>query len=252
MTDDWDFYFVRVDGAPASIQVDLGLEPSVPLAALPHLAHVRVPMLAPRPDGLSSSEEFDALIALEDALTASVVDDRTVYVGRCTGNGTRDFYFYAADLAHWPQRVAAALASFAVYRPEAGGRADPTWSVYREFLMPGDEDRQRIENRRVCAALESHGDPLTVARDIDHWSYFASDVDAQSFADAAEHLGFHVRRRASDGRAEEPHLVQLARSDVPSFHGIDAVVLPLFRAARDHRGRYDGWECAVVRAGSES
>jgi hypothetical protein len=252
MTDDWDFYFLRVEDAPASIQVDLGLKSSVPLAALPNMAYVRVYMNRARPDGMSSQEEYEALIALEDALTAALVRDDTQYVGRCTSGGTRDFYYYCASTADWSQRVAAVLAMFAEYRHEAGGRADPSWSVYREFLYPSAEDRERIENRRVCIQLEKHGDPLIEARDIDHWAYFRTAADAQAFLDDVATLGFRERRRSRSEKGDFSHGVQVTRADVPSFHTVDDAVLPVYRAALRHAGDYSGWECAVVRAGSKA
>jgi hypothetical protein len=251
MTDDWDFYFLRVEGAPASIQVDLGLKAHVPLAALPNMGYVRVHMNRPRPDGLSSQEEFETLIALEDALTAALVRDDTQYVGRCTSGGTRDLYYYCASVADWPQRVAAVFARHPEYRHDAGGRADPNWSVYSEFLHPSHEDRQRIENRRVCTQLEKHGDPLTAARAIDHWAYFRTAADAHAFRDEVLQLGFRVRSSSVDGERAHPHGLRVTREDVPSFAGIDDVVLPVYRAAHRHGGDYDGWECAVVRAGPE-
>src|SRR5690606_18463753 len=95
MSVDWDFYLCRVDGDPASIFVDLGLARDAPVNDRPHMAYVRVYMQSPRPDGLSSQEEFDALVRLENSLTSALsADNATIYVGRNTSGGCRDFYFY--------------------------------------------------------------------------------------------------------------------------------------------------------------
>jgi hypothetical protein len=61
MSNDWDFYSCRVDDKPASIFVDLGIRRDVPLSGRPYMAFVRLFMRAPRPDGLSSQEEFEDL-----------------------------------------------------------------------------------------------------------------------------------------------------------------------------------------------
>lgn len=96
MTNDWDFYALRVDGQPASIFVDLGVEPEAPMSSHPHMAYVRLYMNQPRPDGLSSRDEYDALIDIEKALESKLCNDQVGYVGRNTSGGCRDFYFYAS------------------------------------------------------------------------------------------------------------------------------------------------------------
>jgi hypothetical protein len=60
-TDDWDFFFCRVDDSPASIFIDLGRAKSAPLKGKDHLGYLRLYMLKPRPDGLSSDAEFKTL-----------------------------------------------------------------------------------------------------------------------------------------------------------------------------------------------
>ena len=49
MTENWDFYFARVDDRPASLFVDLGAVEEAPIERLPTMAYVRVEMNAPRP-----------------------------------------------------------------------------------------------------------------------------------------------------------------------------------------------------------
>ena len=99
MSDDWDFYFCRVDNEPESIFVDLGIREEVPIAGLPHLAWLRLYMRMPRPDGLSSNAEYETLVAIEDSVSHAIetADVRLQYVGRNTSGGCRDFYLYAED-----------------------------------------------------------------------------------------------------------------------------------------------------------
>jgi len=245
MSDHWDFYALRVDDQPASIFVDLGIHPWVPMKDLPYSAYVRIFMCQPKPDGLSSSDEFDALIAIEDALESRLCSDSVQYVGRNTSNGCRDFFFYVASQAAWATEVADALSAFGSYTYECGSREDPDWRTYLDFLFPGPLSRQRIDNRHVCEALESHGDPLLVAREIDHWCYFPDETSAAAYLAEVEALGFQVRARHSSD-ADSPEVgAQVWRMDVPSHENINEVTLPLFEAASRHGGRYDGWECRV-------
>lgn len=245
MTDDWDFYSLRVDDKPASIYVDLGAERAPPDARLRFLACLRLFMRQPRSDGLSSREEFETLIAIEDALTADLCGPDTAYVGRCTSNGCRDFYFYVATSETWETRVDDLLERFTGYEYETGFREEADWSTYFSFLLPGEIDRQRIENRRVCAALEKRGDNLTEAREIDHWSYFPDEPSLRAFVAEAIDLGFAVRVVSAGDSGDPRFCAQLWRRDVPSYDRIDEVTVPLFEAARKHGGEYDGWECRV-------
>ena len=60
-----------------------------------------------------------------------------------------------------------------------------------------------------------------------------------------EALGFKLRDRAVSGEGSLRHGVRVSRSDISSYDNIDDVTLPLFEAAANHGGQYDGWECPV-------
>jgi hypothetical protein len=245
MTDNWDFYALRVDGEPASIFVDLGIRSDAPLSSHPHMAYVRLHMSQPRPDGLSSQVEFDTLIEIEKAIEASLCGDEVGYVGRNTSGGYRDFYFYASTVRDWQRKVDGALSAFKSYKYETGTREDAEWSTYLNFLLPGEVDRQRIENRRVCQALERHGDKLTVEREIDHWTYFQSPEAVNAYLADVTTDGFQVRDRPVSDEGTLRFGAQVWRMDTPSYEKIDDITLPLFEAASRHGGQYDGWECPV-------
>lgn len=250
MSDEWDFYFCHVDDKPASIYVDVGLHGEVPLPALPDRAYLSVIMRQPRPDGLSSQEEFDALKALEDAIDEKLVSPRTVYVGRNTSDGRRDFWFYLADAAAWDAQAAAFMAAFPEYAYETGAEPDPEWSAYLEFLYPNEQGWDFITNRRVCERLEEDGDPLTEPRDIEHWAYFPDAVSRDAFIARAQAMQFEVRELLEPDADEErtDHGVVLSRRDVPSFRDIHDITVPLLRAANEAGGRYDGWETQCLPA----
>jgi len=204
MRKDWDFYACRVDDKPGSIFADLAIAREAPLAGSPQMGYVLVEMNAPRPDGLSSQAEFDALAAIEDKLEAELCRaPGTIYVGRSTAAGRRDFFFYTAAGDRWQDRVAAVMQSFPGYDFECGARADAEWQTYFGFLYPSPLDHHRISNRRVCVTLEKHGDPLSAEREIDHWAYFPSADARDTFIAEAGRLGFKLRdsrvrrRRAS-------------------------------------------------------
>jgi hypothetical protein len=62
------------------------------------MAYFSERMHALRPDGLSSQDEFDHLVALECSLETRVkAEAGAVHAGRCTTGGCHDFYRYTAN-----------------------------------------------------------------------------------------------------------------------------------------------------------
>ena len=247
MSKDWDFYMCEVAGKVASIFLDLGIAEEAPVARLPVLAWVKLRMNSPRADGLSSQEEFDVLKTVEDALEAHLVSRSTAYVGRITADGCRDFQFYTAVASGWTERVADVLAAFPDYQFTCGTRADSEWAAYFDILSPSDEDRERIQNRRTCDALRKQGDRLEAPRPIEHWAYFRKSKAREAFAAKAIELGYAIDELIDPEEKGEPYGVKLSAVGIPSLRDIDALTLPLFRAARECNGEYDGWETQVVQ-----
>lgn len=244
--DEWDFYFCDVDSEPASIYVNLGLMQSPPIAERPVMAYARIRLPNPRPDGLSSDEDFDALAELEDVLVAGVAEKLdALFVGRNTSTGTRDFYFYLASEDDWVETVQGVLGETA-FEHQTGCRADPEWEVYGGFLYPSGRERQMIQNRRVCDLLESEGDALKQAREIDHWIYFKTSDAQLRFENEVTELGFSVRSRGEPNEEDALYSLQIFRVDELSRENIDRISLELFDVALDLDADYDGWEAPVV------
>jgi hypothetical protein len=244
MSDDWDFYFLRVDDEPASIFVDLGVRDDAPVMSHPSMAYLRVQMLRPRHDGLSSQDEYEDLIALEDRVATHIVKDAaTIYVGRNTSGGMRDFYFYVADPAEFESAVRVAMRRLPTYTYEVGSREDPDWRTYLEFLYPSDVDMHRIMNRRVCERLESHGDNITNARQIDHVAFVPSREAQSTFSRHVQAEGFTIGRAPRESTDDGQFTVEFSRVDPPAH--IDDIVIALFEKIVELGGEYDGWGCSV-------
>ena len=241
-TDDWDFYPLRVEGAQASIFLNMSIAARAPVRGHDHSAHLRVVMLRPRDDGLSSQEEYDDLVELEDAVTAAIAKHSpTTYVGRNTSHGNRDLYFYTNDPQRFEWAARAAMTGFSAYRFEAGTRRDAEWSTYFDFLYPSSWDRQLMGNRRVVSMLEEQGDDVNAPREIDHLVVFADASSSQAFCTIVESLGYEVISATPD---DQDHRVNFKRVDRPA--AIDDVVHELYTVALEHGGDYDGWGCEAV------
>jgi len=154
LSEEWEFYPLLVDDSPASIFFDLGIRSEAPLAGYSWLGYLRVRMRQPRPDGLSSSEEFDALAALEDDVCESVTaSEVTIYVGRNTSDGNRDFYFYTRNKSFFEKTASAAMSGDTGVLL-AGGLAHPChWPDWlpestveprskQSYVLSRPEDRQ--------------------------------------------------------------------------------------------------------------
>ncbi len=243
MSDDWDFYPLLVDSEPASIYVDLGLAGEAPIENQNHMVYIRVFMRQARPDGLSSNDEFDDLIGVEDSLTEIFSgSDKTTYVGRNTSSGNRDFYFYTADAAAFEESARAAMAGHPNYQFEVGGRPDPDWNAYFGFLYPSPDDLQRVLNRRVTEQLAAHGDNHSEPRLIEHFAYLPNATATAELHDFLAGQDFSVDQPKIDGGSVE---LSFTRSDRPDR--IDDVVVPIARRIREMGGEYDGWGCEVVK-----
>ncbi len=239
--DHWDFYFGRVDGHPSSTFLNLSLAPRAPVQGFTDCVYVSVKMKEPKPNGLSSQPEFEALAALEDALSALIAAQGGIFAGRVTHNGMRDFFAWFRDGTAAKSALLAFQQAHAEYPMEIGARTDPEWEVYRGYLYPAPSQFQQMQNRAVLLALKGQGDPLTARRPIQHYAFFPEPAAAEAFMEAAAAEGFHRGEITQAGGETRLHFW---REDAPQ--GIDLVTDMIVSALTGAVGRYDGWECEVV------
>jgi hypothetical protein len=229
----------------------MGLGGSAPYDAVAHLVQLRLYMQQPRQDGLSSSEEYSALVAIEDAIQASLANEHeTKYVGRITANGYRDFYFYTGAVVTLRQTLANVMRLFPLYRFSTSSKPDAEWRTYYDLLLPNAEERQQIENNKVREVLKRQGDRLREEREIDHWAYFPDCISRDSFIDQALGLGFMLRCRIEPKENRSNYGAQVYKSGRPQYPDFDREALGLFRLAAALGGKYSGWETQVVHLGN--
>jgi regulator of RNase E activity RraB len=249
MSDDWNFYFCNVEDEFASILLDLGIVDSIPIAELPLVGCIRIYLNSTSDDGKTSSADWEAIDPIETELEDRFALDNTQYVGRVSTSSYRDFYFYLADAESFSASIVDIMFAFPTYRYTVNYSEDREWDLYRSFLYPSPAERQSIENRKVCMALENTGDLMTEPRSIEHWVYFTNQSSCQAFIVDAMERGFTINSQSEPNLEEERdrYSVCIAKIDIPSFQHIDAITLPLFHLAIEHNGQYDGWGCAVVK-----
>lgn len=247
MAEGWDSYFCNVNGILASIALDLDLRGIAPDKKKPNLLWVWVYMKSPREDGLSSRSEFQTLCAIEDELT-KVMTDRcsAVVCGRITTNGRREFYYYAPGSEPLAVALQGIMDQFPGYEFEHGWKFDPKWTQYVEVLYPSEEDRQRMENRKVLDALERKGDTLQTPRDVWHWIYLRTNMDREQFRGAVIPLEYRIQSEFDRDDSEFPKGICIVRFQLVKPGEINDAVIELFHLAKGHNGDYDGWETQVI------
>jgi hypothetical protein len=250
LSDEWDFYFAKINDAVSSIFVDLGLKPDAPNEKRPWLLWVWVEMRAPRPDGLSSGEEAAQLHEIEAALDAMILPVcGAQLVGRITGSGRREFYFYGEEPGELDAAVARAMRPFEGYQFQSGSSFQPDWEQYLELLYPSASNLQRMMNRRVLDSLEEQGDAHEVPRKVDHWLEFPSVATRAAARGTLEAIEFAIEGEyeAEEPGAPLPHSLVVSRVDSVDMRTISGITLELARLAEELGGRYDGWESPVTK-----
>ena len=248
----WDFFMCRIEGAPASIRTNLALIEVAPLEGLTQRLQFYIKMQNPRPDGLSSNEEYPILCDIEDAIGEKAEATGAVSAGAVKSEGFLELWFYTQNAEALAKTCEEALQAFEGYQSGYNIAEDPEWEDYFGFLYPDEFSYQTMQNRKVLMQLEKNGDKMEVPREIDHFIYFKEAAQQQAFAKEAEAKGFKVRfnddefveDRKAEGK-EYPYMVEATREDSPL--DIDDIVWDLLELASPFEGNYDGWGCANVQ-----
>lgn len=250
MSDEWDFYFARVNDAVSSIFVDLGVRADVPIEKRPWLLWVHVPLLAAKADGLATNEESRKLHELGEGLSSLVsAACGAQLVGRITGSGRREFYFYAAEPGELTASVANVMKGFPEYRYDTGSTFQPDWDQYLT-LYPSETNLERMQNRRMLEALAAQGDAHELPRKVEHWLHFGDEASRAACRETLVAIDFAIEDEGmSEEEGEEmPFALVVSRVDSVDSHTINGITLELQRLAGEYCARYDGWECAVAHA----
>ena len=248
----WDFFMCRIEGAPASIRTNLALIEVAPLEGLSQRLQFYIKMQNPRPDGLSSNEEYPILCDIEDAIGEKAEATGAVLAGVVRSEGFLELWFYTQNAEALAKTCEEALQTFEGYQSGYNIAEDPEWEDYFGFLYPDEFSYQTMQNRKVLMQLEKNGDKMEVPREIDHFIYFKEAAQQQAFAKEAKAKGFKVRfnddefveERKAEGK-EYPYMVEATREDSPL--AIDDIVWDLLELASPFEGNYDGWGCANVQ-----
>lgn len=244
--DEWDFYLARVDDAPASLLVNFWYHSQAPLADVDTLYWCDFRMKEGGEHGMGTAEEAGVLGPVEDAMNESAAGIGLFPVGRLRNHGQWGLIYYgAAGREDRLRRLADEQGARTGRGVEVGSREDGRWSYYFDFLLPDAERRQWMADRSVVQSLESHGDPLTEPRRVDHWLYFGDGEVRDRFLTEVRAIGFEIEGARDDDEGAKPYSAQIHRVDSVQLEDIHAVVMELVTLAEGHGGTYDGWETRI-------
>lgn len=233
--DELDFYPCLVDGAPASIYVNLRYEAQTAPDADTRYT-VAVPIRDTGPHGIGTAEEGDLLNAWEETLIERVRASGLVYVGRVRNRGVWEVAFYGPAGQLESVRSAVTLDD---RKSDVRTEFDPDWTYYRELLLPDAERKQWMDDRRLVQILREQGDVLVSPRPVDHFVRFDDASKRDAFVAAIATHGF-VAQEA------EPLVAHVTREDAIELDHIHDVVMILVDAATPLGGRYERWSAPIV------
>ncbi len=247
---DWDAYTCNLNGYPASISLDMALQPVAPVAAMPHLIQVGIFMKDPDPIGMPGGGELETLalieLAVRNALERSCM---ARLAGRAAFQGKRYLFFYAAAFARAASLLTGALEPFSGYSADIYTGDGDGWATYSGFLWPSARDLFRIHSRRRLLGLL--GDfPEDSTGDLIHQFRFADQGSRVDFSIRALSLGLDF---LDEDRAEGENVLARFRSPgLRNGYQGDAWFGLIWDLVHEFGGCCLGWEATGAAGGKQA
>ncbi|MCE2966864.1 MAG: DUF695 domain-containing protein [Phycisphaerales bacterium] len=215
--------------------------------------HIRVRLsydgTTARPNGLPTTEAFDRMVAVEEALVASASATAAVLVASRVGGHERDFHFYARDGRATAAEFRRVLDACPEWRPEVLIADDPGYTALTP-LQPTLWQVQFAQNSSVVAALAESGNDATRPRPIDFCAFFRTESGRRSFAEVLVANGFEVDSEALASPARDdrdvPWELEFRRVCEIEIYNLTDITTYLEECASEHDGEFDGWETIIV------
>lgn len=243
----WDFYFARINDAPASVLVNMALRAQAPLQAEPTLLYVLLDMKQPDEHRMGTPDEVKRMQRVEQDVTDALRSKmRARNVARIRGEGLWQLYYYAPNEKDLQAHVKKALTRHGGQTFQSGSKPDPQWKYYTGFLYPNAERLRWIKDRRIVDRLQEAGDVLVTPRAVEHFVYFPDEAKRKAFEAVILPKRFVINERVAVQDDKLPFLLRFHREDKVELEHIHAVAEFLRKAAAKLEGSYDGWVSAVV------
>ena len=244
----WAVYQSLVDSKFSVIAVDLNFQSKAPISIYPNVLWFSVRFNAVKERGMPTQPEVKAIQELEDVFIPMVLRElKSVYVGRLTSNGARDYYFYATQSEFTPKLITWFKEKYPKRQFQHGGKKDSDWSGYLDFLYPKARQLQTIMNERVIENLLKSGDSLKNKRRIDHMVYFKTKANRQAFLTEIQKLGFSKISEQDDIEDEKwSFSLNFDRKDAATEDSIERIFDAIWPLVEKYKADYDGWGCEIA------
>ena len=244
---DWASYFCRVEDKPASIRLNLALNEIAPIEKYNHRIWFSIKLLDPDENGLSTKEEFPVICKIEDDISEALEKLGMILVGALKTNGTFDLYFYSKNTGEFEEVANSVMKKHSNYSYAIDAKADNDWNDYFDFLYPGEYEYQTILNQKVLINLETNGDNSESEREIDHWLYFETEKDRNSYIQKIEKIGYKVISTNILDKGKNAYQLNISKVSNANRNTINDFVWELIILSKEDNGTYDGWGCPIVK-----
>ena len=254
----WESYYLQLDGRLTSVAVHLGLHARAPVAELPILTRITVPVVGSDAHFFTPDEGdfLDRMVAGLETLVGRRGGLRTwfgppanelLFVGRRSHEGEAFLYF------HSRRRIEKArLVELERLLPRRAwsceDREDALWRTYLDTLHPGPALNPLLASWALIDEHRKEGSDPAVKRPVDHTLLFQAEDGRRGFLEEARpDQQTQVRPFEMDGTdATHRFGVDLTWEHTLFRSVVDPHVVGLARRAARFGGVYDGWGCPVV------
>ena len=247
--DHWEVYLARYEKGVGSTVVNMSLKGDDSMKQYPYLLKAGVKLLQCPEEGLPTEGEFEALYAISNKIKANIDwAGKNKQAGTFSYQCTRTDYYYISDTNNIRSFLETIFKkNFPKYESIIEIKTDPNWDAYLTFLYPNEETMEYIENEKVIMRLTKEGDDLSKPRQVDHWLYFKTQTDRESFLKYAFQEKYKVESKDYIEKSQLHYQLHLSRNDKVDIGSISSITLALRRKAKELNGDYDGWETFVIK-----
>jgi uncharacterized protein (TIGR01619 family) len=240
---DWENYVLPIGTKPVSINVDLGFGSVAPLKERGYVIIVRTKIINPDTRGMPYPEEDLTLLNMEDTLLLKLSNATgSLFVGRFTQRGIREFYFYAPDTVGYEMELKKSMNNFPSYEWLAKGKEDPSWENYFTVLYPPAMELLKIKSKRQIDYLEKTGQHNSSTLPIIHILEFSEKNNREKFLRNLPFQGFEILSMPAtqDGNSGKFMLVLKRNAEIVEGW-VDQFIIPLANAVQSNGGKYIQW-----------
>lgn len=240
---DWENYVVALNGKPVSINVDLGLFKSAPMKERPFAIIFRTTLQEPDTKGMPYPEEYEVLLKMEESLVNELSKENgTVFAGRFTQRGLREFYFYAPDTIGYIKAIYKAMEKYPQYQWLGQAKEDKKWENYFTVLYPSEAELMRLKSRiQVERILQANGGQKKSLM-LEHSLAFSKESDRAAFLKSIAYPGLKIVSMPENPDFQSgKYLLQLRQKAVPDLIWVESFVMRFFSEIKKAGGGYVGW-----------